>query len=40
MHRIFKNGIVALITELPSFFIIGAGDGSLARVNKKTMKVE
>jgi hypothetical protein len=41
LNRIFNGGISQLIVSNGSGdLVVGAGDGSVARVNKKTMKID
>lgn len=40
LNRIFTNGVSHLIVSSPSELILGAGDGSVAKINRKTMKIE
>lgn len=40
LNRIFQNGVSQILVTSPSDLILGAGDGSLVRVNRKTMKIE
>jgi WD40 repeat protein len=40
MNRIFQNGISSIIVMSTSELTIGAGDGSVVKVNRKSMKIE
>jgi WD40 repeat protein len=40
LNRIFTNGVTAIIVQSPNELMLGAGDGSLVKVNRKTMKIE
>ena len=41
LHRIFTGGITSILaTKSSTDIIIGAGDGSLAKINKKSMTIE
>ncbi len=39
LHRIFTNGIHGIVASNVSELIVGAGDGSIARIGKKDMKI-
>ena len=40
LNRIFTGGINTILSISQSNLLIGAGDGSLASINKKTMKID
>jgi hypothetical protein len=40
LNRIFTGGISQILVTSPSELIVGAGDGSIAKINRKTMKIE
>lgn len=40
INRIFTGGIQAVISSFNKDIYIGAGDGSIAKINKKTMQIE
>jgi WD40 repeat protein len=40
LNRIFSGGISNILITSPSELILGAGDGSVVKVNRKTMKIE
>jgi len=40
LNRIFTGGITCLLVSSPSQLLLGAGDGFIARVSRKTMKIE
>jgi hypothetical protein len=40
LNRIFVGGISTIIVVSPSELILGAGDGSVAKINRKNMKIE
>jgi hypothetical protein len=40
INRIFTGGIHNIIGSLKNVLFVGAGDGTLARINKRTMKIE
>ena len=40
LHRLFLGGISQILASSGADLTIGAGDGTIARVGKKTMKVE
>ena len=40
LNRIFVGGINSILSISPSNMLIGVGDGSIASINKKTMKID
>jgi hypothetical protein len=40
LNRIFTGGIQSILATSSPELLVGAGDGTIARINKKTMKVE
>jgi WD40 repeat protein len=40
MNRIFQNGVSSILVMSPNELTIGAGDGSVVKVNRKSMKIE
>jgi cilia- and flagella-associated protein 52 len=40
INRIFNGGIQTMICSFPKSLIIGAGDGTIAKIDKKSMKIE
>jgi hypothetical protein len=40
LNRIFTGGVTSILVSSPTDLILGAGDGSVAKVNRKTMKIE
>jgi hypothetical protein len=40
INRIFTAGISSIISSFGKSLIVGAGDGTVAKINKKTMNIE
>lgn len=40
VNRIFTGGVTSILVTSSTDLILGAGDGSIAKVNRKTMKIE
>lgn len=40
INRIFTGGISSIISSFGKSLIVGAGDGTVAKINKKTMNIE
>ena len=40
VNRIFVGGISKIVCSITKDLIVGAGDGSLAKINRKTMAIE
>lgn len=40
INRIFTGGITNVIASFSKNLIVGAGDGTVAKINKKTMQIE
>lgn len=40
IHRIFTGGIQTIVSHFTKSLLVGSGDGTVAKIDKKTMKIE